>query len=162
MAEYRVAMKNYKENLTAWESLTEKEKLDANLKAESDETRFFAIVGGAALGGVAWYLSYKKWAIDGLLGLAMIACGAIIFTASSYSQVISGRFFRAVAFSPLIYLFLAIVVWALSLISGLIESISSMIYPILFPASLVISFIIELSGSYHASAEPREPTMPSP
>lgn len=169
MAHYSEAMRIYKrklnkyhQDLAEWNNLSHNEREKKNNVAEEGTVTTFAIAIGIIIGGILWYFASKTYQIDGLIGIAILITSTLFISIPKPIREAVGRCTRGALMAAMYFLFMALFVFMLSLISNLISNHDKIIYLATAIFSIILAIFNELTGNHRSSAAPVMPEEPRP
>lgn len=162
LAKYQARLTEYNRDIIEWEQLSAHEKRLSDRHAERYELGVFSGIIGFVIGVFIWIILKKATNIDGLFGILIVVGNTLIFAKSGILRFFVGRFIRVMVFALVLFIMIGIVLLIISAFSKLIKEHSSFFIFGDIIASIIISFMREVSGKNHASGKPVRPTPPSP
>ena len=162
MAQYESDFVVYQNNIAIWNSMSSTDQAAAHVRAEDSSVGSYAGFVGLVVGAVAWYFLDQERNIDALVGVGVLIASVLIFTVITPIRVLVGRLTRLFVHAIGYFIGLWVVGAIISIWSPFIKENATLLTTGLVVVVLVISAILEASGSHHASGAPSMPSKPSP
>lgn len=162
LAQYESDLVVYQNNIEIWNSMSSADQAAAHARAEESTVGSYAGIVGLVVGAIAWYFLDRERNIDALVGIGVLLVSVLIFTVIKPIRVFFGRLTRLFVHAIGYFIGFWLVGAIISIWSPFIKENSTLLTTGLVFVVLVISAILEASGSHHASGAPTLPTKPSP
>jgi hypothetical protein len=162
LAQYESDLVVYQNNIQIWNSMSSTDQAAAHVRAEDSSVGSYAGFVGLVVGAIAWYLLDQERNIDALVGIGVLVVSVLIFTVIKPIRVLVGRLTRLFVHAIGYFIGFWVVGAIISIWSPFIKENSTLLTTGLVVVVLVISAILEASGSHHASGAPTLPSKPSP
>lgn len=160
--EYERELMRYQDMLLAWNRLSNDEKRLRDQDAEAIEVTAYTFFTALAMGGMVWYMLYRLYPIDGLIGIAIVAGVTVACINSVPLRTPVGRLTRALVKAVPGVASAAVFCLLLAMVSDWVAAYWTNIALVLGGLIVLSSLLMELLGKHRSTGEPPLPVEPRP